>query len=276
MRSLSTSKSRLSTGLKVDWNIQGGVMKVKVNGYANNPTGHGSRTEIKGFTKKSRLRLIELLARMDYEEGSELPKFMTLTTLTLYHPRTMKKFLKEFLRRMRRAWPTAAAVWRMDFQKRGAVHFHFIWLGLPYLPIEDLRSIWASIVDEERPQVDIGVIRTKRGVMFYASAYVAKVNNHAPDLTLFNYVPYWNTDDGKDDGFVGRFWGVHNKVNLPLAELNKGSESYGAWLKYLKRLAAQKYEGIDSDEIGGFTLFIDDAAEWVETVQMLIDSDKNV
>ena len=273
MRSLSSSDNRLSTGLRVDWQVQGSVVKVEVKGCQRAPASGGLRSPVTEFSRKSRMRLIELLARLDFESGHELPKFMTLTTLTMYHPRVMKKFLKEFLRRMKRAWPSASAVWRMDFQERGAVHFHFIWLGLPYFPIEELRAMWAAIVDEECPQVDIGVIRTKRGVMFYASKYVAKVSDHELDLTLFNYVPYWNTESDKDDGFVGRFWGVHNKANLPLGELSEGRARYGPWMAYLTRIAALEWPGAGS--LGGFTLFIDDADKWVETIQMLIDSDSS-
>jgi hypothetical protein len=55
-------------------------------------------------------------------------------------PATWKKDLDTFGKRLRRRYPTLSAVWRMEFQGRGAPHFHLI-LFLP----RPLRPPWSGL-----------------------------------------------------------------------------------------------------------------------------------
>lgn len=89
--------------------------------------GGGVRGKILTFSKESRRRLMRLLNSVNRDEVA-LPYFVTLT----YHntwPSSRagrKKHLDAFQKRMERAYGKFAAVWRLEFQKRGAPHYHLL------------------------------------------------------------------------------------------------------------------------------------------------------
>ena len=267
MRKLLPRPVKKSIGLRVVWEVQGSLVKVEVKG--NGQRGGGMRLEIKGFTEGSRKRLFEKLNRLDSEGLKEQPKFMTLTTKELYHPEVMSIFLDRMLKRVKKISPGASAIWKKEFQKRGAVHYHLMWFELPYMPFRDLRKMWAEIVDEWDPMpfVRIEAIRTWRGVLWYVGKYIAKVEPEGVDYSsLFNIVTY-STAGYEIKGKLGRFWGVHNKSELPLAKLRSGNEDYGLWVKKAKYLANKEWDGIDVDALGGFTLFVENSDNWVENLK---------
>lgn len=101
------------------------------------PVAGGLRGTIAGFSRASRLRLLKLSASLDYAKSSTTPiQFLTLT----YHddypsPIDTKKHIKILFDRLRRraGWAGASMIWRLEFQRRGAPHFHIMIFNAPYM-----------------------------------------------------------------------------------------------------------------------------------------------
>ncbi len=176
------------------------------------PEGLGKRKSISSFSAGSRRRMIDFLARMNV-----IGKRLTFITLTYSVPPTheeAKAALKRFLQRCREYWPEASAVWRMEYQERGAIHFHLLFFNLPYWPQYHLQDTWTECTDEALSIAHVTLIHTFRKYMSYISKYIAKKDDSESNPSLVNPTYQQNTPPG----FVGRFWGYLNKSALPLAE----------------------------------------------------------
>lgn len=175
--------------------------------------GGGKRGLVTGMSTASRRRMMRLIASV--ERGVQ-PIFVTLTLpgkASSDHSE-WKGYLDKFRKRLVRAHPGAAAIWRIEFQTRktgpslGEVvpHYHLLVYGVSYF---DLRQFvpgsWAEACgggDEDHLRAGTRVERVKsfRGIMRYAAKYLTK------DCVL-------------PDGWQGRSWGVISKKMLPLAPL---------------------------------------------------------
>lgn len=91
--------------------------------------------EITEWSRKSRANMIKVLASLDWSPlfaGFALPAMTTLTYPGDWVPlapdgRTAKKHLETFFKRFERAWGTEwVGVWKFEFQRRGAPHFHLL------------------------------------------------------------------------------------------------------------------------------------------------------
>lgn len=173
----------------------------------------GVRGLVTGFSAGSRQRLIRKMARL----RPDSVKFITLTYPARFPtPEIAKNHLRALMERFRRACPGMSAIWRMEFQERGAPHFHILAFNMPFLPFQELRRVWREIIkkyfDGKGPFVRIEKIKSQRGAMYYAAKYCAKISREEADggggTTLFNNVTYLH---------AGRVWGVHNASKLPFA-----------------------------------------------------------
>lgn len=195
-------------------------------GFQGNP---GQKKAIVDFTSGSRSRLQKKLATIN-EYETNLPDFITLTYPSEYSEdwHQWKRDLHAFNKALVRRWPGVWGVWRLEFQERGAPHFHFLlWdgprvEGLQVWSMTKLKSMviadrssphnteifewmsqtWFRIVGSgDRKHLAAGTrcepIQTWNGVRFYASKYLAKL----PDG---NFVPVGYAG-------TGRFWGVIGK-----------------------------------------------------------------
>jgi hypothetical protein len=184
------------------------------------------RGKIMDFTRKSRQRMQRKLCLID-EGRAGLPAFITLTYPEEYSAEweVWKKHLNAFSHALVRKWPEVWGVWRLEFQQRGAPHYHFLlWDGpvvkmrevihmntgkLMCVPIpgdEDHRNqqvfewmsnTWFRVVKSGDPKHLLAGTRCEQvmtwgGVVHYASKYLAKL----PDG---EFCPV---------DFTGRFWGV--------------------------------------------------------------------
>lgn len=109
------------------------------------------RTEIQGFSSKSRSRLCFLA---DNPANPLISQF----GLTYHnrHPdgKTAKKHLNHFLTLIRKHYPSAMYLWIAEFQSRGVLHYH-LFLTLPHDQEglhEFLASAWHRIAEPESPQ----------------------------------------------------------------------------------------------------------------------------
>lgn len=212
--SQATHDKRLSI---VHLEAQGDLLAVKWKLGDIARSGGGDRGAVTEFSAGSRRRLIRKISRLQ----ANTAVFLTLTYPDRFPGgKTAKCHLRALLERLRRRFPKCSAVWRLEYQKRGAPHFHLILFDFPFVPHKTFRRWWAEIIDEYiddyLPHVRLEFIRSKRGVQSYVSKYVAKM----PDVVvseeseasegLFNTITYLH---------AGRWWGVFNKACIPLAAL---------------------------------------------------------
>ncbi len=144
------------------------------------PGPGGVRGKCQGFSAGSRRRLFRKLAMLKREQVSA-GKFLTLTYPEDYPtPGIAKGHLRAFLKRLRRRWPQAAVIWKLEPQRRGAPHFHVLVLGVEHIGKDWLSRAWYEVVasgDERhlRAGTQIEAVRSYRGAMAYTSKYLAKV-----------------------------------------------------------------------------------------------------
>lgn len=172
----------------------------------------GRRSHISGFSRASRRRLLRRMASVN-RLVAPLPAFVTLTYPREWPEdhRVWKNHLRAFLKRLRRAYGRLPVVWRLEFQKRGAPHFHLLCFGLRLTP--ELRSwcsrVWYEIVqsgDEKHLRAGTNCEQPKswRMVTAYLSKYIAKVD----------------ADDDEELPSCGRIWGIESRDQLPVEPLS--------------------------------------------------------
>lgn len=204
-----------TTGLALMHQIshQGDVYEVRrVQHTGSLPWKGGVRGKIAAFSVGARRRLIDLMARLTVD-GVRVT-FITLTFQGIPTPDEAKAALKRFTMRLRRRFPAASALWRMERQGRGSIHFHMLWFRLPYIDQATLQTWWTACTKEALSILDVRLVRGKRQAMSYVSKYVAKRSSpgEAPSLEDGTY---WHDDQ---DDQSGKWWGMVNREALPMAD----------------------------------------------------------
>lgn len=169
---------------------------IKFKGAQIGPGGSGGpRGTIRGFTLASRRRLsFAVRNTADLWDG-----FLTLTYPAEFPTdgRAVKRHLNAFCSRLRRE--KVAYLWILEFQKRGAPHFHFLVRG--WLDKKDVAQWWTEIVNPVFP--------SEREKMLKASTRIEGIKN--PDQVGAYMTAYMNKLEQKvvpkEFSHVGRFWG---------------------------------------------------------------------
>ena len=167
------------------------------------------RGDITEFSSRSRQRLRCKIASICRKE---LPYFLTLTYPAewTWNAELWKRHLKIFSQRFIRRFPTAGFIWKLEFQQRGAPHFHpFVW-GIPGSEgcraiIEFISGAWFQVVGSGDQKHFIAGTRVEKmrsatAAIRYVSGYASKMDQTLP---------------GKK---VGRYWGIVGKQNIPWGE----------------------------------------------------------
>jgi hypothetical protein len=186
--------------------IYADMIKVKVP-TKNTIKGGGERKECKGFSDSSRRRLIQKMAQWNLNDLHAY--FVTLTYPGVYASNweVWKRDLDVLFKRLERKYPVLiGCCWRVEFQKRGAPHFHLI--AVTSKPCKNLvlfrsriAEMWCEIVadgykmsggdmvayapeKEKHLRAGTGVeaVQGRKQLMAYVSKYLAKVDQaNAPD-----------------------------------------------------------------------------------------------
>jgi hypothetical protein len=231
--------------------------------------GGGKRGVISEFSRQSRKRLLDLFARM--RQNPQMV-FLTLTYGQCWPaPAEAKAHYRALMERIRRRYPNVAAVWRIEYQQRGAPHFHIIFYGLPFIPKHQIARVWHEIIGDvyadwssghaAPPFTRIEMIKSRRKAMSYVSKYVGKMDAHQPappSGSGFNYATYLH---------AGRYWGVHNRGALPFAEnITVTVALIGGAQKVfhdMRRYVRRKWVGNKTTRVQGWTIY-SDATQWHE------------
>jgi hypothetical protein len=144
--------------------------------------------------------------------------FVTLTYGKDYpDPKATKAHLKAWWRRISKKHPDYWAVWKLEFQKRGAPHYHLLVYsikGQPRICKDFLKESWWKATGTPNLRTEIKKLRSHRGGVWYATKYLAKTEVYQPAS------PPKNTE-GTEQGALsdvpgpGRFWGIMSKKNCP-------------------------------------------------------------
>ena len=176
------------------------------------PAKPSKRGNVTSFSRKSRRRMIDLMARLDLK-GKRVV-FLTLTFHYTHSASKTKAAFKRFLAYLAYHYPQTSGVWRVEFQKRSTPHYHLILIDLPFWKHSELRATWMKCTGEDKSGARIEWIHSERMCMFYVSKYCAKTYE-AESITLLINAPYQQKGEEK---WTGRMWGVINKASIPFAK----------------------------------------------------------
>lgn len=251
--------------------FQGKYVHVQLSTKTYRTQHPNKRGVITDFSGASRRRMFDLFHRLEIKQKAV---FLTLTYGQEYpDAKTAKNHLRAFLERVRR-WvgnsPTAA-IWRMEFQERGAPHFHIVFTGLPYIAKEEIQRAWGEICNIQQPFTRIEMIRSTRKLMNYVSKYIAKVNPPADaGDSGFNSPTYLHAYQEKHGQEIGRVWGIFQRQHLPLA-----TEEYFEfpihWAKFfrLRDAAIKQYAPLKDALSLSFRLYVKSARHWRQWFEKL-------
>jgi hypothetical protein len=176
------------------------MVKVKTP-LSSAPKGGGLREKCKGFSDASRRNLIQKMAKWNLNDLYGY--FITLTYPRVYAEdwRIWKRDLDTLFKRLERKYPElVGCCWRVEFQRRGAPHFHLIAVcnkacqNLVLFRLQ-IAEMWAEIVTDGylksggdmiayaperekhlRAGTGIEAIQGRKQLMAYVSKYLAKVD----------------------------------------------------------------------------------------------------
>lgn len=234
--------------------VQGRLVKLSRHGGQARPKRYSIRGQITEFSYKSRARLMQAFARIELPDKST---FITLTYPNIPTTERAKRDLEVFWKRLRYKYgEEMSAVWRLEFQIRGAAHYHMIVFNAPFIPFADLRVMWSEIIGQERPRVRIERLNSARGAMYYCSKYVAKL----PDDSESSGFPCLSAIF-RENGFLGRQWGILARKSIPWGKAFIGVfPAYSAPMMRFRLACSEIYPPLyDPDRPYGFFLMTDHA-----------------
>lgn len=201
----------------------------------------GAVGEIREWSARSRSRLSEMVGSLDYSEWLQRDGALAMVTLTLPGDwlavapdgKTFKKLLKRFELRWRRAVGSWVCLWKLEFQRRGAPHWHAL-MRVPALVgrqtfEEWLGTTWADCAGASK-EIDRCRISDRSESSEYSRHVAAHSDGHAVDfsgkdfsdprrISLYFLGHSAKTTDGKEYQHIvpeawqepgkgpGRFWG---------------------------------------------------------------------
>jgi len=148
-----------------------------------------------------------------------------------------------------------SGVWRMEFQDRGAIHFHMLLFKMPFWKQREAQKVWEECTREGRSIVDIRLVSGARSVMAYISKYIAKKDDRT-EIPSLDDEPYRHATG---EPVAGRFWGYINKELLPLGEVVAGVLTDRDTIKSLSSLAWAILGSDNTYNSLSFHLFCDNA-----------------
>lgn len=252
--------------------FQGKYLRAHIITKGKQPPARGRRSVITDFSPGSRGRLFDLFNKMEIRSKVI---FITLTyEKDENNAQTAKDNLFALIKRLQRLFPhaTTSFVWRMEFQERGAIHFHIIAFNLPFVDKSRIQTLWAQVTYQSRPFTRIEMIYSSKKIMNYVSKYVAKVNP-CPEIGGFNLPTYLAAYQQKHGDEIGRVWGVIGKKYLPMAEkiTIELAFNYAKFMQF-RLIASHQFPPIWDSLSLGFRLYVVSAKQWEQYFHSIYDA----
>lgn len=192
------------------------------------------RGVVRGFSHAARRRLMRRINSVNRLAYREVPAFLTLTYPREYssEPSVYRAHCRAFLKRLRRHFGEVPVIWRLEFQRRGAPHFHMLCFDVAATDqVRDWCLVnWYEVVGSGdrrhlRHGADLQRLKSWKHVCVYLSKYLAK-----PDpKRRHGHIP------------VGRYWGVEAGSALRVHPIS-WTINYAAGIRYRRTL--QRYAGM--------------------------------
>lgn len=229
------------------------VSEIKlVTTFARERKGGGKRGVIYQFTPASRKRMRKFCRKLNLEVTG-MPLFVTLTQPGTFvdDPKEWKRYLKNMLKSIKRRWPKAFVVWRMELQERGAPDIHLLLFQGPkvnpvevtlrktgkkgfVLPTRDpvnkavmdwFSERWWEVCgkvseDHRKAGTKVEAIRSANGIIAYVTKYMAKEQKAMARLNPF-----------------GRHWGVVGRENVTFQRKGVYGTKEKAWYQIRRTIA---------------------------------------
>lgn len=200
---------------KLTWAVGGSYVKtINHTGDTINTTHRG---RISTYSNRSASRLQRVFNQLDKGKLSNQSAFITLTypgDYISYLP-VIKLHLATFIKALNRLFTDTFFVWRLEYQKRGAPHYHILAFSPPKsstpLKLYNLKKhislIWYNIVGSNDIKhlyagTNIKLVKDWSGISKYVSKYLCK--SDANIVESLNIVS------------PGRFWGIANRKLMPI------------------------------------------------------------
>lgn len=193
------------------------------------PDSRGQR-QITEWSRQSRANMVKTLCQLDYApmlaDPTRLPAMLTLTysgdwVTVAPSGKAVKAHLEALRKRYQRAWgEDLTAVWKLEFQRRGAPHVHLLMVpphgmsrtsGQPFR--QWVSQAWADIVAHPDPEEYRKHLLAGTGVDFAqglrstdprrVAVYFTKHGSFADKAYQHRVPPPWQ----EPDHGPGRFWG---------------------------------------------------------------------
>ena len=201
------------------------------------------RGKVTLFSQKARASLLK------YTRGIPKDRYKVFTTLTYKDAPVdakddLDRMLKEFEKSAKESKNKKlfSALWCMEYQERGVVHFH-IW-HTHYIDKKELRKKWNRITkqDAANPSTDVRAwqANSHSGLSSYVSKYAAKQEQKELPEEL------------KETG-AGRWWGVRGDNSTPLQQKKRLSQA--DYEKLRDEIALERrYKKINIDYVNLFVV----------------------
>jgi len=209
------------------------------------------RGQVKGFSAKSRRRLMMGLSKINRRE-----RFIAITLTyqeNVTDSRRAHRDLHSFFGSLKRSYPRMAAYWKLEYQDRGSIHFHLL-LWATWLPQRWLAETWDRIAGHEfaghSPSTRVERPRNSRNATRYMCSYLAKSRPG-------EHVDPVGSTHGR------RVWGVHNRAFLPVAR----PHHIAITDEYARDILDEWSKRFNSPyRLNSVTIFMtDDQASWLES-----------
>lgn len=226
------------------------VLKERIPPY----TGKG-RGIVHGFSKASRLRLLKILATVDWSRAFPA-LFVTLTYPDEVVPRTNKlfnahrailwRYIEAFLGRQ------ITAIWRIEYMPRKTgkyvgdpwPHYHIMVFATTFIDCDVVNDRWKKSIGHT------GYLRTETKQMeaptqagSYVASYCGKVSPSLVNDAYLNKIP------------TGRQWGILRKPLLPVCEKITARFVQGELTDLGRETAKRSLPYVLDSEDKGFVLF---------------------
>lgn len=206
------------------------------------------RKSINKWSSKSRANMVARFSSLDYSEMfskvDPVPVMLTLTYpgdwLTVApSAKASKAHLSNFKKRFEREFKVPFyGLWKAEFQRRGAVHFHIFCVSP--VPVGDFREwvarTWTDVVAHPEPGE-----RAKHLLAGTSVEYAFGSSAEAPKIIAIYFAKHSSPNTGKKEyqnhpplewstsGTVGRFWGYwHLSSKSAFVELPKEDALYAS------------------------------------------------
>ena len=166
------------------------------------------RGKVERFSRKSRRNLLNKILQLEHRPGYY---FVTLTYQDYsLNYETWKKDLDRLFCSLRYHYPKMGFLWKLEYQKRGAPHYHLLLFDPSIPPLMELKSLvknhWYRIVGIRSKEfrqhgTQVQIVKNIKQSGFYLAMYQVKDQNERTDIPS------------------GRIWGVKGLKNMPFTKM---------------------------------------------------------